>query len=231
MHTMSDVEDESFVVLGSMPTPFMEQYFSCNEHWQKSTTKKMWTQAIPNNFSQFRADESKMTTSPKSIQSVQSASTTASINGSNAQAASFIIGETKTTSIDEIQMLQHLTNEQENVKEVIQLINVALRESLTSFQKRLEENKAEHKCRQVVMNDDHTAIIDLLKEQNDKLKQLVLAAETRATDQEKRATNLENTLERTLAELNELKKNVSEKESLLKNMAQEIERLELENRN
>ncbi|EAT43516.1 AAEL005073-PA, partial [Aedes aegypti] len=125
-------------------------------------------------------------------------------------------------------------------------------------QKWHEENNAKHKYNQV-NNNQQTAIIDQLKEENYKLKQLFRTAETRTTEQEKRAfeqekrateqemrateqekrateqeeraDNLEITLERAvdeaknqiqaervsaLAEIDELKKNVSEKESILK---------------
>lgn len=255
---MSD--DESFIVLGSTPTPSLEQYVSGNVQRQESLPGKTMAtsaaQTISNNFSLIRGDESLKSLSPKSVQSVQgSPSGVASMNGSNPLAASVIMGETKSSlfqtfpslmnssmPLDEIQMLQHLMNEHGQMKENLQMANVAMRKNFTSIQKWQEEVKAKY-AHQVRLNDEQNAIITQLKEDNDKLKQLVLAGETRVAEQDKRAAELKISLEKALdevqnqsqaeraaaqAELDELKKALSEKESILRNMAREIERLELE---
>lgn len=255
---MSD--DESFIVLGSTPTPSLEQNVSGNVQRQESLPGKTMAtsaaQTISNNFSLIRGDESLKPLSPKSVQSIQgSPSVVASMNGSNPLAASVIMGETKSSlfqtfpslmnssmPLDEIQMLQHLMNEHGQMKENLQMANVAMRKNFTSIQKWQEEVKAKY-AHQVRLNDEQNAIITQLKEDNDKLKQLVLAGETRVAEQDKRAAELKISLEKALdevqnqsqaeraaaqAELDELKKALSEKESILRNMAREIERLELE---
>ncbi|XP_021711951.1 LOW QUALITY PROTEIN: NF-kappa-B essential modulator-like [Aedes aegypti] len=243
---MSD--DESFIVLGSTPTPSLEQYVSGNVQRQESLPGKTMAtsaaQTISNNFSLIRGDESLKSLSPKSVQSVQgSPSGVASMNGSNPLAASVIMGETKSSlfqtfpslmnssmPLDEIQMLQHLMNEHGQMKENLQMANVAMRKNFTSIQKWQEEVKAKY-AHQVRLNDEQNAIITQLKEDNDKLKQLVLAGETRVAEQDKRAAELKISLEKALdevqnqsqaeraaaqAELDELKKALSEKESIVR---------------
>lgn len=258
---MSD--EESFIILGSTPTPSMEQYISNNPaSLAGNRMAASTTQTISNNFSLIQADESlkvssmKITTPPKSVQPSAASPAPDSIRqGSNPLAASVIMGETKsslfqtfpsltqsTMSLDEIQMLQHLMTEHGQMKESLQKANVAMRKNFTNIQKWQDEVKAKYSD-QVRTIDEQCATIARLEEENGKLKQLVAAGEARAVDQEKRAAELKITLEKALdevqkqiqaerasalAEVEEMKKALSEKESILKNMAREIERLELE---
>lgn len=271
-HRMSD--EESFTILGSSPTPSMEQYLSGDGNKEKSMNSRIMTtsikgQPISNTFSLIHTDESlkpaEGTTpslgrvdarQPKSIQSSQAESTpVASLNGTNPLAASVIMGETKSSlfhtfpslmhssmPIDEIQVLQHIMNEHGQMKESLQKANVAMRKNFTNIQKWQDEVKAKY-ADQVRTIDEQCATIGRLESENEMLKQVVATAGTRAAEQEKRTTEQYMALktafeeaqkqmqaERTsaLAEIDELQKLVSEKESILKNMGQEIERLELE---
>lgn len=267
---MSD--EESFIILGSTPTPSMEQFVSGGEgqfRQESMAASKLMatstTQTISNNFSLIQAaDESlksltsmKITTPPKSMQQFagMAAPDPVSIKPSNPLAASVIMGETKSSlfqtfpslmqssmPLDEVQMLQVLMTEHGQMKESLQKANLAMRKNFTNIQSWQDEVKDKY-TKQVQKIEEQSAIIGKLEEENDKLKQLVVAGEARAADQEKRAAELKITLEKALdevqmqiqaerasalGELDELKKALSEKESILKNMAREIERLELE---
>lgn len=267
---MSD--EESFIILGSTPTPSMEQFVSGGEgqfRQESMAASKLMatstTQTISNNFSLIQAaDESlksltsmKITSPPKSMQQVagMAAPDPVSIKPSNPLAASVIMGETKSSlfqtfpslmqssmPLDEVQMLQVLMTEHGQMKESLQKANLAMRKNFTNIQSWQDEVKDKY-TKQVQKIEEQSAIIGKLEEENDKLKQLVVAGEARAADQEKRAAELKITLEKALdevqmqiqaerasalGELDELKKALSEKESILKNMAREIERLELE---
>lgn len=280
-------DEESFIVLGSTPTPSMEQYFSGSggdggQQESMRGSKLMATstaQTISNNFSLIQVDESlKSTTSTtkstaaKSMQSVSvggsnpaslnvsnvgslTGSNPTSLNGSNPLAASVIMGETKSSlfqtfpslmhssmPIDEVQALQHLVNEHGQMKESLQKANVAMRKNFTNIQKWQDDVKAKY-AEQVRTIDEQCATIGRLEMENGRLKQVVAAAEARAVEQEKRAAELKVSLEKALDEvqkqilaerasavtaMDELNKALSEKESILRNMSREIERLELE---
>lgn len=178
-----------------------------------------------------------------------------SLNGSNPLAASVIMGETKSSlfqtfpslmhssmPIDEVQALQHLVNEHGQMKESLQKANVAMRKNFTNIQKWQDDVKAKY-AEQVRTIDEQCATIGRLEMENGRLKQVVAAAEARAVEQEKRAAELKVSLEKALdevqkqilaerasavTEMEELNKTLSEKESILRNMSREIERLELE---
>lgn len=194
--------------------------------------------------------------SPKSMQSLKGESKpVVSMNGTNPLAASVIMGETQSSlfqtfpslmqssmPIDEVQLLQHLMNEHGQMKESLQKSNVAMRKNFTSIQKWQDEAKAKF-ADQVRTIDEQRSTIEKLESENELLKQVVASAENRAAEQDKRATEQKIVVEKALeeaqkqiqaerasalGEIHELQKAVSEKESILKNMAQEIERLELE---
>lgn len=254
-------DEESFIILGSTPTPSMEQYLSDGgpESLKDKRMATSTTQTISNNFSLIQADESlksTKSTGAKSFQTEQDKSAPVSMNGSdNALAASVIMGDTKSSlfqvfpslmqssmPINEVQMLQHLMNEHGQMKESLQKANVAMRKNFTSIQKWQDEVKAKY-ADQVRKIDEQGAAIEQLEAENGKLKQALALAETRSREQEKRSNEQKLALEQALqdaqkqmqaerasaiAEIEELKKATSEKQSILQNMAKEIERLELE---
>lgn len=268
------LDEESFTILGSSPTPSMEQYLAGDGTNEKSLDGQIMVtsikgQPISNTFSLIHADESlqpaKVATSslgrvdakqPVSIKSSQGESTpVASLNGTNPLAVSVIMGETKSSlfhtfpslmhssmPIDEIQVLQHMMDEHGQMKESLQKANVAMRKNFTNIQKWQDEVKAKY-ADQVRTIDEQCATIGRLETENEMLKQVVAAAESRAAEQDKRATKQYMALKQAmdeaqkqiqaerasaLAEIDELQKVVSEKEAILKNMSREIERLELE---
>lgn len=258
-------EEESFIILGSTPTPSMEQYLSDGGPESLKASKIMETSStrtISNNFSLIQADESLKSTKSsgaKSLQTEQGKSTPpVSVNAAgsnNALAASVIMGETKSSlfqtfpslmqssmPIDEVQMLQHLMNEHGQMKDSLQKANVAMRKNFTNIQKWQDEVKAKY-ADQVRKIDEQCAAIEKLEGENGKLKQALVLAEARSREQEKRTNEQKLALEQALqdaqkqilaerasaeAEMEELKKLTSEKQSILRNMAKEIERLELE---
>lgn len=268
---MSD--EESFIVLGSTPTPSMEQYMLDGNGSLQPANKMVestTTQINSGNFSLIQAGESlkPKVDSPKcSIsQSVGSGSfrlplsEAVSMNGSvgpgeNPLAASIIMGETKSSllqtfpslmsssmSIDEVQALQHLMSEHGQMKESLHKANVAMRKNFTNIQKWQDEVKVKY-SEQVRTIDEQRATLDGLEAENKALKQALKLAETRAGDQAKKFQDEKSALQKELdetrqqigaerlnatAELDELRKAVSEKQSILQNMAKQIERLELE---
>lgn len=175
--------------------------------------------------------------------------------GENPLAASVIMGDTKSSlfqtfpslmqssmPIDEVQALQQLTNEHGQMKESLQKANVAMRQNFSNIQKWQNEVKVKY-SEQVRTIDEQCATIDGLTEENKTLKQALALAETRAREQEKRLIDDKTALQMELdlarkqiqaertaagAELDELRKAMSEKLSIVQNMAKEIERLELE---
>lgn len=267
---MSDNE-ESFIVLGSTPTPSMEQYLlegnDASIMYPKKMLESTATQINSGNYSLIQAGESlkpKME-SPKgslisqqqqmsgSFRSTMTGSTGA---GANPLAASIIMGETKSSllqafpslmqsgsmSMDEVQALQHLLNEHGQMKESLQKANVAMRKNFTNIQKWQDEVKAKY-GEQIRTIDEQRAALDGLEAENKALKQALGLAETRATDQAKKFQEEKTLLQKQLdecrqqieaerlnatTELDELRKVVSEKQSILQNMAKQIERMELE---
>lgn len=268
---MSESE-ESFIVLGSTPTPSMEHYLLEENGASLMSSKKMLestaTQINSGNFSLIQAGESlkPKIESPKgslisqqqqmsgSFRSTMSGSTGG--GGANPLAASIIMGETKSSllqafpslmqsgsmSMDEVQALQHLLNEHGQMKESLQKANVAMRKNFTNIQKWQDEVKAKY-SEQVRTIDEQRAALDGLEAENKALKQALGLAETRAADQAKKFQEEKTVLQKQLdecrqqmeaerlnatTELDELRKAVSEKQSILQNMAKQIERMELE---
>lgn len=257
-NTMSD--EESFIVLGSTPTPSMEQYLSDggSELLKNKIMNNSTAQTISNNFSiiQDESLNSTKSTGAKSLKTEQDKSAPVSFsNTDNALAASVIMGDTKSSlfqafpslmqssmPINEVQMLQHLMNEHGQMKDSLQKANVAMRKNFTNIQKWQDEVKLKY-TDQVRKIDEQCAVIEKLEVENEKLKQALTLAEARSREQEKRACEQRLALEKELqdahkqiqaertsavAEIEELKKVTSEKQSILQNMAKEIERLELE---
>ncbi|EDS28511.1 NFkappaB essential modulator [Culex quinquefasciatus] len=201
---MSDNE-ESFIVLGSTPTPSMEQYLESGSSLEQTQSKKMTesttTQINSGNFSLIQAGESLKPKfdSPKCSISQQEASN-GSFRGANPLAASIIMGETKSSllqafpslmqssssmPIDEVQALQHLLNEHGQMKDSLHKANVAMRKNFTNIQKWQDEVKTKY-AEQVRTIDEQRAALDGLEAENKTLKQALQLAETRATDQAKK---------------------------------------------
>lgn len=279
---MSDNE-ESFIVLGSTPTPSMEQYL-LEDSLQPQPKKMMESTTIQinsGNFSLIQAGgeslKSKQLDSPKCSISPQAmtngsfrlplfgassmagsmAAAAAAPGGPNPLAASIIMGETKSSllqsfpslmqssssmPIDEMQTLQHLLNEHGQMKESLHKANVAMRKNFTNIQKWQDEVKAKY-AEQVRTIDEQRAALDGMEAENKALKQALKLAETRAAEQATKFQEERTILQKALdesrqqveaerlnatAELDELRKAVSEKQSILQNMAKQIERLELE---
>ncbi|XP_058462399.1 NF-kappa-B essential modulator-like [Malaya genurostris] len=249
---MSD--EESFIVLGSTPTPSMEFYKP--EDSIPPSSKLMETsstQINSNNFSLIQADESLNGAISMHENQPLSKNNTNSIG--NSLAASVIMGETKPSllqvfpslmssslSIDEVQTLQHLVDEYGKMKESLQNSNVAMRKNFVNIQKWQDEVKVKFLDQERAI-DGLKAVIDSLTSENQALKQALAARETHikaqetqiqteilAAQQETKDLAKQIEAERTSAgeEIDELRKAVSEKESILKNLAKEIERLELE---
>ncbi|XP_055613131.1 kinesin heavy chain-like [Uranotaenia lowii] len=142
--------------------------------------------------------------------------------------------------IDEVKVLQHLMTEHAQMKENLQMANAAMRNNFTSFQK--WQDDIEHKyANQNRVIDELRANLEQLESDNKTLQQKLNLSEENV-----RKIKLENDalqkqlndfpdLENVLgtaheAELQDLRKELSEKESVLQNMAKEIERLQLEKR-
>ncbi|XP_058833334.1 NF-kappa-B essential modulator [Topomyia yanbarensis] len=198
---MSD--EESFIVLGSTPTPSMEHYMSEGNQSLTTSPKAMETssstQINSNNFSLIQTDESlELSNGEKSLQErkpLQPINMNGSAGG-NSLAASVIMGETKSSllqafpslmcssmSIDEIQTLQHLMNEHGQMKESLQKANVAMRRNFTNIQKWQDEVKAKYVDQLRIINEQK-AVIEGLTTENMALKQALALNETRAKEQE-----------------------------------------------
>lgn len=212
--TMSD--EESFIVLGSTPTPSMEQYLSDggSESLKDKIMATSTTQTTSNNFSLIQADESLKSIKPtgaKSFQTEQNKSAPMSLTGkNNALAASVIMGETKSSlfqafpslmqssmPINEVQMLQHLMNEHGQLKDSLQKANVAMRNNFTCIQKWQDEVKLTY-TDQVQKIDEQCAAIEKMEVENEKLKQALAVAEAYSRDQEKRTSEQRLALEKEL---------------------------------
>lgn len=254
--------EESFIVLGSTPTPSMEHFLLEENGGSLLSSKKMLestaTQINSGNFSLIQAGESlkPKIESPKGSLISQQQQMTGSTGGANPLAASIIMGETKSSLLqafpslmqsgsmpmDEVQALQHLLNEHGQMKESLQKANVAMRKNFTNIQKWQDEVKAKY-AEQVRTIDEQRAALDGREAENKALKQALGLAETRTADQAKKFQEENTILQQQLdecrqqieaerlnatSELDELRKAVSEKQSILQNMAKQIERMELE---
>ncbi|XP_055528798.1 NF-kappa-B essential modulator isoform X2 [Wyeomyia smithii] len=209
---MSD--EESFIVLGSTPTPSMEHYLAEDKHDLKATSlspapgsimETSSTQVNSNNFSLIQANESLKPIAASKKADVRSLSQQQSLMsiskndcGKSSLAASVIMGETKSSllqafpslmsssaSIDEIQTLQLLMNEHGQMKESLQKANVAMRKNFTNIQKWQDEVKSKY-AKQVCTIEEQSLTIKTLQEENQALKNALAGVEKQAKDQELR---------------------------------------------
>lgn len=205
---MSD--EESFIVLGSTPTPSMEHYLAEDKPDMKSTPRMpvpknemetSSTRSESNNFSLIHANESlKSFIASKADVSSQQSLKSIRVNGCepNSLAASVIMGDTKSSliqafpslmsssvSIDEIQTLQHLMHEHGQMKESLQKVNVAMRKNFTSIQKWQDDVKSEF-AKYVRTIEEQVLKIGVLQEENQSLRHMLALGESRVKEQESR---------------------------------------------
>ncbi|XP_053689807.1 NF-kappa-B essential modulator [Sabethes cyaneus] len=205
-------EEDSFIVLGSTPTPSMENYLMEDGYDRKPTSltpsqrnimETSSTQIDSNNFSLIQADESLKSSAATQKFDVKSLSPPQSVNSvamngctNNSLAASVIMGETKSSllqafpslmsssvTINEIQTLRHLINEHGQMKDSLQKANVAMRKNFSNIQKWQDEVKLKY-AKQVRTVDEQMMAIGALQEENQSLKQALAHAESRAKEQD-----------------------------------------------
>ncbi|XP_055609720.1 NF-kappa-B essential modulator [Uranotaenia lowii] len=251
---MSD--EESFIVLGSTPTPSMENYFLSDEQPRQPMTDSS-IQINSSHFSMIHPPQESLKNSIGPKSSLETCAASSLINGSvageNPLAASVIMGETHSSlfqtfpslmkssmPIDEVKVLQHLMTEHGQMKESLQMANVAMRKNFTSIQKWQDDVKNKYANQNRVI-DELRANLEQLESANKTLQQKFNLSEENV----RKIKNENDALQKQLndvsdrenvlgtaheAELQDLRKELSEKKSVLQNMAKEIERLQLEKR-
>ncbi|XP_055630728.1 NF-kappa-B essential modulator-like isoform X2 [Toxorhynchites rutilus septentrionalis] len=251
----------SFIVLGSSPTPSMEQYdYNNGSVWQVKG-KESSSQNNSGDFSLLQVDGSPKSPDPASAPDIKSSGPVSidrpsgPASNDNHLAASVIMGSVQTSllqtfpslmhssmPVDEVKALQQLVTEHGQMKQSIQKANVAMRKNFSVIQEWQDDVKKKY-CEQASTIDEQRASIENVEADNKKLAQAVACAENRANELEKEKKEEISSLQRQLedvqkqaeaertaaaVELNELKQMLSEKHSILQNLAKEIERLELE---
>uniref|UniRef100_A0A182PV73 CCHC NOA-type domain-containing protein n=1 Tax=Anopheles epiroticus TaxID=199890 RepID=A0A182PV73_9DIPT len=168
--------------------------------------------------------------------------------------ASFILGEAQSIlqqfpslahssmSFEEIQMLQKLSMEHSQLKESLQRANVAMRKNFTSIQQLQDQTKARCAVQDAVIEEQQKNIEQLYAE-NTRLAAELASARATAEEKEKEHQNAIVELQTELseigrvreversaaqAEVDELKKESSERQAVIQNLSKHIERLELQ---
>nr|AJC99007.1 AGAP005933 [Anopheles coluzzii] len=168
--------------------------------------------------------------------------------------ASFILGETQSilhqfpslaqssVSFEEIQLLQKLSMEHSQLKESLQRANVAMRKNFTSIQQLQDETKARCAAQDALIEQQKQQI-EQLTEANGRLAGELAAARKEHTEKEKEHQNTIVELQTELSEIgrvrevernaaqyevDELKKESSERQAIIQNLSKHIERLELQ---
>nr|AJC98995.1 AGAP005933 [Anopheles coluzzii] len=168
--------------------------------------------------------------------------------------ASFILGETQSilhqfpslaqssVSFEEIQLLQKLSMEHSQLKESLQRANVAMRKNFTSIQQLQDETKARCAAQDALIEQQKQQI-EQLTEANGRLAGELAAARKDHTEKEKEHQNTIVELQTELSEIgrvrevernaaqyevDELKKESSERQAIIQNLSKHIERLELQ---
>uniref|UniRef100_A0A182X6Z5 CCHC NOA-type domain-containing protein n=1 Tax=Anopheles quadriannulatus TaxID=34691 RepID=A0A182X6Z5_ANOQN len=168
--------------------------------------------------------------------------------------ASFILGETQSilhqfpslaqssVSFEEIQLLQKLSMEHSQLKESLQRANVAMRKNFTSIQQLQDETKARCAAQDALIEQQKQQI-EQLTEANGRLASELAAARKEHTEKEKEHQNTIVELQTELSEIgrvrevernaaqyevDELKKESSERQAIIQNLSKHIERLELQ---
>ncbi|XP_050074497.1 NF-kappa-B essential modulator [Anopheles maculipalpis] len=168
--------------------------------------------------------------------------------------ASFILGETQSilqqfpslaqssVSFEEVQMLQKLSMEHSQLKESLQRANEAMRKNFVSIQHLQDETKARY-AEQDARIAEQQKKIDELDAENVRLVAELEASRAAATEKEKewKSTNVGlkmemeevgrvREVERQAAqsEVDELRKESSERQAIIQNLSKHIERLELQ---
>uniref|UniRef100_A0A3F2YZN9 CCHC NOA-type domain-containing protein n=1 Tax=Anopheles melas TaxID=34690 RepID=A0A3F2YZN9_9DIPT len=168
--------------------------------------------------------------------------------------ASFILGETQSilhqfpslaqssVSFEEIQLLQKLSMEHSQLKESLQRANVAMRKNFTSIQQLQDETKARCAAQDALIEQQKQQIAELI-EANGRLEGELAAARKEHTEKEKEHQNTIVELRTELSEIgrvrevernaaqyevDELKKESSERQAIIQNLSKHIERLELQ---
>lgn len=222
--------EESFIVLGSTPTPSMEHYLLEENGASLLSSKKMLestaTQINSGNFSLIQAGESlkPKIESPKcSLISQQQqmsgsfrssmAGSTGGSGGANPLAASIIMGETKSSLLQAFpSLMQSGSMPMDEVQALQHLLNEhgQMKESLQKANVAMRKNftniqkwQDEVKAKyaeQVRTIDEQRAALDGLEAENKALKQALGLAETRAADQAKKSQEEKTALQRQLDE-------------------------------
>nr|AJC99006.1 AGAP005933 [Anopheles coluzzii] len=168
--------------------------------------------------------------------------------------ASFILGETQSilhqfpslaqssVSFEEIQLLQKLSMEHSQLKESLQRANVAMRKNFTSIQQLQDETKTRCAAQDALIVQQKQQI-EQLTEANGRLAGELAAARKEHTEKEKEHQNTIVELRTELGEIgrvrevernaaqyevDELKKESSERQAIIQNLSKHIERLELQ---
>uniref|UniRef100_A0A182LRX8 CCHC NOA-type domain-containing protein n=1 Tax=Anopheles culicifacies TaxID=139723 RepID=A0A182LRX8_9DIPT len=168
--------------------------------------------------------------------------------------ASFILGETQSilqqfpslahssVSFEEVQLLQKLSMEHSQLKESLQRANVAMRKNFTSIQQLQDETKARYAEQDARIEEQKQKIEELSVENSRLVSELeALRAAAKAKEHELQASYKElqadmdeigrvREVERQAAqsEVDELRKESSERMAIVQNLSKHIERLELQ---
>uniref|UniRef100_A0A182WKR7 CCHC NOA-type domain-containing protein n=1 Tax=Anopheles minimus TaxID=112268 RepID=A0A182WKR7_9DIPT len=168
--------------------------------------------------------------------------------------ASFILGETQSilqqfpslahssVSFEEVQLLQKLSMEHSQLKESLQRANVAMRKNFTSIQQLQDETKARY-AEQDARIEEQRQKIDELSAENNRLTVELEASRAAATAKENELQASYKELQSDLdeigrvreverqaaqSEVDELRKESSERMAIIQNLSKHIERLELQ---
>uniref|UniRef100_A0A182RZR2 CCHC NOA-type domain-containing protein n=1 Tax=Anopheles funestus TaxID=62324 RepID=A0A182RZR2_ANOFN len=168
--------------------------------------------------------------------------------------ASFILGETQSilqqfpslahssVSFEEVQLLQKLSMEHSQLKESLQRANVAMRKNFTSIQQLQDETKA-RSAEQDARIEEQKLKIEQLSAENNRLVAELEAFRAAATAKENELQSSYKELQADLdevgrvreverqaaqSEVDELRKESSERQAIIQNLSKHIERLELQ---